>query len=246
MLLRAAQPARSRARPRRGAGRSARAGRRTCASRRCSPAISAGSPAGRRSAVQVGHDPLRLARRRRRSRARATRARSRFSRQRCGAAGPARRSDGERRPARRPAAGGAAVERLEPHQRRLGGDVDVRARQHLADAAVERRGQRGLHLHALDDRDDVAGLDLVARRRPGSRRRRPARGCARGRRRRATMRCGTPSTSTSRSAPCTRGQRAVRAPRDLQPALVAGRRAGRGPRRTRRRPSRGGGPGRPG
>ena len=39
---------------------------------------------------------------------------------------------------------------------RVGGD------EHLAHAAVDGRGQRQLHLHALRDRDDVAGLDLVA------------------------------------------------------------------------------------
>ncbi len=57
---------------------------------------------------------------------------------------------------------GADVERLEAHERRPGADLHVRARQHLAHAAAERRGQRGLHLHALDDGDDVAGLDQVA------------------------------------------------------------------------------------
>ena len=55
-----------------------------------------------------------------------------------------------------------AVERLERHQRRLRRDVDVCADQHLAHAPMEGCGQRGLHLHRLDDRHDVALVDLVA------------------------------------------------------------------------------------
>ena len=43
----------------------------------------------------------------------------------------------------------------------MGRDVDVRARQDLSDAAPERRDERRLHLHALDDGDHVAGLDHV-------------------------------------------------------------------------------------
>ena len=55
------------------------------------------------------------------------------------------------------------VERLDLEQRPPGGDVDVAADEHLAHAAVDGRGQRGLHLHALGDGHDVAGLDLVTR-----------------------------------------------------------------------------------
>jgi hypothetical protein len=55
-----------------------------------------------------------------------------------------------------------AVELLELEQRSLGGDLDVGARQDAPHPAAERRGERRLHLHALDDGDDVAGLDLVA------------------------------------------------------------------------------------
>ena len=88
------------------------------------------------------------------------------------------------------AAGAAAVERLELQQRRLGGDVDVRGRPAPADAAAERCDERGLHLHALDDGDDVAGLDLVARRDRDRRRRRPARGCGPARRRRGRCDAG--------------------------------------------------------
>ena len=54
------------------------------------------------------------------------------------------------------------LERVDLEQRPAGGDVHVAADQHLAHAAVDRRGERGLHLHALGDGDDVAGLDLVA------------------------------------------------------------------------------------
>ena len=54
------------------------------------------------------------------------------------------------------------LERVDLQQRPAGGDVDVAADQHLAHAAVDRRGERRLHLHALGDRHDVAGLDLVA------------------------------------------------------------------------------------
>ena len=57
--------------------------------------------------------------------------------------------------------GSRHVERLELQQRRVGGDVDVRAREDLSDAAPERRDERRLHLHALDHGDHVAGLDLV-------------------------------------------------------------------------------------
>ena len=54
------------------------------------------------------------------------------------------------------------VERVDLEQRAAGGDVHVGADQDLAHLAVHRRGQRGLHLHALGDGDDVAGLHLVA------------------------------------------------------------------------------------
>ena len=60
--------------------------------------------------------------------------------------------------------GSRPVERLELHQRRVGGDVDVRARQDLSDPAPERGDERRLHLHALDHGDHVAGLDRVTRR----------------------------------------------------------------------------------
>ena len=60
--------------------------------------------------------------------------------------------------------GSRPVERLELQQRRVGGDVDVRARQDLSDPAPERRDERRLHLHALDHGDHVAGLDRVTRR----------------------------------------------------------------------------------
>ena len=42
------------------------------------------------------------------------------------------------------------------------GDLHVGAGQDAADAARERGGQRRLHLHRLDDRDDVALGHLVA------------------------------------------------------------------------------------
>ena len=42
------------------------------------------------------------------------------------------------------------------------GDLDVGAGEHAAHAAGERRGQRRLHLHRLDDRDDVAFGHLLA------------------------------------------------------------------------------------
>ena len=39
--------------------------------------------------------------------------------------------------------------------------MDIRAGEHCPHAAVEGRGQRCLHLHGLDDRDDAALVDLV-------------------------------------------------------------------------------------
>ncbi len=58
--------------------------------------------------------------------------------------------------------GRLGLERLECDERLLGRRVDVRAHQHLAHAAPERRDQRALHLHCLDHGDDVAGLDHLA------------------------------------------------------------------------------------
>jgi hypothetical protein len=52
--------------------------------------------------------------------------------------------------------------RVDLQQRLAGGDVRVGGDEHLADAAVDGRGQRALHLHALGDRHDVAWLHLVA------------------------------------------------------------------------------------
>ena len=80
--------------------------------------------------------------------------------------------------------GGLGLDRLELQQRRVRGDLHVGAGQHPAHAAGERRRQRGLHLHRLDDRDDVALGHLVAL---GDRDRDDhgrARGCGRSRRRR--------------------------------------------------------------
>ena len=51
---------------------------------------------------------------------------------------------------------------LETHQRRAGPHLDVAGDEHLGDAPGERRANRGLHLHALEDDDRVPGLDLVA------------------------------------------------------------------------------------
>ena len=59
-------------------------------------------------------------------------------------------------------AGVLSLQRLDLQQRPPGRDVGVGRYQHLAHAAVDRRGQRGLHLHALRYRDHVADLDLVA------------------------------------------------------------------------------------
>ena len=58
--------------------------------------------------------------------------------------------------------GGLVLDRLELQQRRVRGDLHVGAGEHAAHAAGERRGQRRLHLHRLDDRDDVALGHLVA------------------------------------------------------------------------------------
>ena len=52
-------------------------------------------------------------------------------------------------------------DRLERQQRRLRSDMDVLADEHLLDATVERRDERGLHLHRLDDRHDVTDVDDV-------------------------------------------------------------------------------------
>ncbi len=76
-----------------------------------------------------------------------------------GGRGRLQRREGDALACRR---GRPAVQRFEGHERRLRGHVDVRADEHLPDAATERRDQRRLHLHGLDDRDDVPGLDLVA------------------------------------------------------------------------------------
>ena len=53
------------------------------------------------------------------------------------------------------------LDRLERHQRRPGADVDVLADQYLLHPAPERRGERRLHLHRLDHRDHIPGLDDV-------------------------------------------------------------------------------------
>ena len=58
--------------------------------------------------------------------------------------------------------GGLVLDRLQLQQRRLRRDLHVGAGQHAAHAARERRHQRRLHLHRLDDRDDVALGHLVA------------------------------------------------------------------------------------
>ena len=114
-------------------------------------------------AVQVGHDPRRrggvdvVAEHEPLERVQVLAAEHAHRRVRLGLRG------GERHPLARVGRRRAAVERLEPHQRRLGADVDVGGGQHVADPAVERCGQRGLHLHALHDGNDVARLDLVAR-----------------------------------------------------------------------------------
>jgi hypothetical protein len=56
--------------------------------------------------------------------------------------------------------------RVQAHQRRAGVDLGVDHGQHLADPPRERRAHRGLHLHALEDDDRLAGLDLLPGGRP--------------------------------------------------------------------------------
>ena len=58
--------------------------------------------------------------------------------------------------------GRLVLDRLELQQRRVRGDLHVGGGQDAADAAREGRRQRRLHLHRLDDRDDVALGHLVA------------------------------------------------------------------------------------
>ena len=68
----------------------------------------------------------------------------------------------ERDPARVVAAAAVVLDRVDLDQRPAGRDVHVDRDEYLAHAAVDRRGQRGLHLHRLRDHDDVARLHLVA------------------------------------------------------------------------------------
>ena len=56
----------------------------------------------------------------------------------------------------------ALVDRVDLEQRLAGRHLRVGGDEHLAHAPVDGRGQRALHLHRLGDRDDVAGLYLVA------------------------------------------------------------------------------------
>ncbi len=65
-------------------------------------------------------------------------------------------------PARVVGAGRLVRERLDRDERRLGHHLHVGRRVERPDAPGERRDERALHLHALDDGDDVARLHLVA------------------------------------------------------------------------------------
>ena len=62
--------------------------------------------------------------------------------------------------------GGAVLvlDRVDHQQRLARRHLGVGGHEHLADAPVDGRGQRALHLHALGHGDHVAGLHLVARR----------------------------------------------------------------------------------
>ena len=122
-------------------------------SRRCSPAIS--SAPRRRAGSRARGGP-----RRRRRRSRAASSCRRSSAAAHGASSSAR--VGGEAHALGGLLGGLVLDRLELQQRRVRGDLHVGAGQHAAHAAGERRGQRGLHLHRLDDRDDVALGHLVA------------------------------------------------------------------------------------
>ena len=51
---------------------------------------------------------------------------------------------------------------FEPQQRLAGAHLVVRGHQQFLDPAGERRGQQGLHLHALEHHHGCAGRDLVA------------------------------------------------------------------------------------
>ena len=66
----------------------------------------------------------------------------------------------------------------------------------------DRRGERGLHLHALGDRHDVAGAAPRRRRTTGIATTTPGAWLRTRPPSSREMRCGTPSTSTSRSASC--------------------------------------------
>jgi hypothetical protein len=112
-----------------------------------------------------------------------------------------------------------AVQRLERDEGRLRRDVHVRAGEDPAHAAAERSGQRRLHLHGLDDGDDVARLDLVAgsdRNRDDHRRREVAHEPAVV----ARDAVGDPVDLDEDVRALDRSERAVRAPSQLDPALV--------------------------
>ena len=60
------------------------------------------------------------------------------------------------------ASGATSVERLDPDDRSLRVEVDVRRGHHLAHPSPERRNVGRLHLHALDNSHDVARCHLIA------------------------------------------------------------------------------------